>query len=271
MASFDLTGKRAVVCGLCHGMGDQIVRILARQGAEVSVIEPDTALARSTVEAVLAAGGTAHHLPYDTVTAEGVGNAFRKIGERDRALDILVNTANRGHRGALLEVSEDDLESMLDANVRSVYRAMKAAIPLMIASGGAIVNVASIFASVALPERLAYMMTKGAVVSMTRSVATDYADHRIRANCISAGRLDSPFTREWVRATYAGREEKTWRELEAFHPVGRLGRPEEIASLVLFLCSDEASFITGQDHVIDGGVTAMVKETITAEPGTRQP
>ena len=267
MTPFDLGGKRAVICGLCHDVGAATARALAGQGAEVFMIESDAALGSSTAEAIAQTGGRAHLLAYDPVSVEGLGSAFAEVAEAGDRLDILVTVANRAHRGALADVPEDELGTVIEANTMSVYRAMRAALPLLRRKGGAIVNVASIFASVALPDRFAYMASKAAVVAMTKSVATDYAHENVRCNCVSAGRLEGAVARHWVRATYPGREAQVTEELETFHPLGRMGRPEEVAAQILFLCSDEAAFITGQDVIIDGGVTAMVKETITAEPG----
>ena len=264
MVPFDLTGKTAVVCGLWNGVGEQTALALARHGAEVLVIDSAPDLAVPTVDAIVTAGGKASVFCDDATSVNGVATAFEKIADGHRHIDILVTMANRAHRGSLLETSADDLDTMIEANIRSVFHAMKKAVALMIESGGSIVNIASIFALVALKQRFAYMMTKGAVVSMTKSVAADYAEYNIRCNCVSASRIDTAFTRQWVRATYPDREEEALRELAEFHPLGRMGKPEEVSALILYLCSNEAAFVTGQDYVIDGGVTAVVPETIKA-------
>ena len=264
MVPFDLTGKTAVVCGLWNGVGEQTVLALARQGAEVLVIESAPDLAVPTVDTIVTGGGKASFLCNDATSVNGIAAAFEKVADGHRHIDILVTMANRAHRGSLLETSACDLDTMIEANIRSVFHAMKEAVALMIESGGSIVNIASIFASVALKQRFAYMTTKGAVVSMTKSVAADYAEYNIRCNCVSASRVDTAFTRQWVCATYPGREEEALRELAEFHPLGRMGKPEEVSALILYLCSNEAAFVTGQDYVIDGGVTAVVPEAITA-------
>jgi NAD(P)-dependent dehydrogenase (short-subunit alcohol dehydrogenase family) len=260
MDDFNLSGKTAVVCGLWEGIGEQTSLILARHGAEVLVVEADEKLAGPTVEAIERDGGRARLLCHDPACADGIAAAFGHIAEDHPRLDILVNTSNRGHYGALLEITEADLDAMIQANVKSVFHATRAALPLMLEGGGAIVNVASVFAMVAMKHRFAYLLTKGALVSMMRSVAADYAEKNVRCNCVCPGRIDTAFGREWVNENFPGREEETLREMAEFHPLGRMGRPEEVAALILYLCSDEAAFVTGQAYPIDGGATAVTKD-----------
>ena len=260
MRSFDLSGKTAVVCGLWEGIGEQTSLILARHGAEVLVVEADATLAGAAIEAIERDGGRARLLGHDPAGADGIAAAFDEIAKDHHRLDILVTTANRGHRGTLLETTEADLDAMIQANVKSVYHATRAALPLMLERGGAIVNVASIFALVALKQRFAYMMTKGALVSMTQSVAADYAEQGVRCNCVCPGRIDTAFARAWIDTNFPARQEQTLRDLATFHPVGRMGRPQEVAALILYLCSDEGAFVTGQAYPIDGGVTAVAQD-----------
>lgn len=257
VGSFDLSGKTAILCGLWEGIGEQVAQCLSRQGVELFIIESDERLARSVVSSIEDGGGRASLLPHDAASSSGISAAFAKVGADRNRLDILVTTANRGHWGDLLETREDDLDAMYHANIKSVFYAMKAALPFMLEAGGAIVNVGSVFAHVALKERFAYMMTKGALVSMTRSVAADYADRNVRCNCVCPARVDTAFVRDWIRTTFPGREQETLQELSAYQPLGRMGRPEEVASLILYLCSDEGAFVTGQAYSIDGGVTAL--------------
>ncbi len=257
MGIFDLTGKTAVLCGLWEGIGEQTALCLARQGAELFIVEADQTLPGRVTAAIEHQGRRAHLINHDALSGTGIAAAFGQIADQCEHVDIVVNTANRGHRGTLLETEEADLDAMVQANVKSVYHAMKAALPLMLDAGGAIVNVASVFAVVALQERFAYMMTKGAVVSMTRSVAADYAAHNVRCNCVCPGRVDTEFGRDWVRATFPGREQQALDELAAFQPLGRMGKPQEVAGLIAYLCSDEGAFVTGQAYAIDGGVTVF--------------
>jgi len=257
VGAFDLNGKTAVICGLWEGIGEQVALSLAGQGAELFIIESDERLAGGVVASIERGGGRARLMPHDFLSGRGISAAFGEIGaERDR-VDILVTTANRGHKGVLLETSEEDLDAMYQTNVKSVFHAMKAALPLMLEAGGAIVNVGSVFALVALKERFAYMMTKGALVSMTRSVAADYAEHNVRCNCVCPARVDTAFVRDWVNTTFPGRESEALKDLAAYQPLGRMGKPEEVASLILYLCSNEGAFVTGQAYSIDGGVTAL--------------
>ena len=260
MRDFNLSGKTAVVCGLWEGIGEQTSLILARHGAEVIVVEADAKLAGTTVEAIERDGGRARLLCQDPACADGIAAAFGQVAKDHHRLDILVNTANRGHQGTLLDITEADLDTMIQANVKSVFHATRAALPLMLEGGGAIVSVASVFAMVAMKQRFAYLLTKGALVSMTRSIAADYAEMNVRCNCVCPGRIDTAFGRDWVHANFPGRERETRRELAAFHPLGRMGRPEEVAALILYLCSDEGAFVTGQAYPIDGGVTAVTKD-----------
>ncbi|MAE64617.1 MAG: short-chain dehydrogenase [Phycisphaeraceae bacterium] len=260
MTGFDLSSKTAVICGLSGGVGEETARALARAGAEIIVVEGGTDLARATVESITAAGGRARHLNHDAEGADGIATAFAEIARDHDRVDILVTTANRAHRGTVLETSDEDLETMLDVNVRSVVQAMRHALPLMLAHGGAIVHIASIFANLALKERFAYTLTKGAVVSLTRSMAADYADRNVRCNCVCPARTDTQASRDWVRARYPGREQEAQAALAAFHPLGRMGTPQEVASLILYLCSDAGAFVTGQAFAIDGGVTATVAD-----------
>ncbi|MBP7620382.1 MAG: SDR family oxidoreductase, partial [Gemmatimonadales bacterium] len=156
--------------------------------------------------------------------------------------------------GNLANTPEQDFDRLFRVNVKGSYLCMQAVIDGMQAAGeGAIVNIASVAATVGIADRFAYSMTKGAVVSMTLSVAKDYAKHGVRCNAISPARVHTPFVDGFLAKTYPGREAEMFAKLAATQPIGRMGRPEEVADLALFLCSDEASFITGSDYPLDGG------------------
>jgi NAD(P)-dependent dehydrogenase (short-subunit alcohol dehydrogenase family) len=165
-----------------------------------------------------------------------------------------VNSAGISHIGRLDTTSEDDLDRVFRVNVKGVFHCMQAAVePMREQGGGVILNLASIAATAGLSDRFAYSMSKGAVLSMTLSVAKDYLKDKIRCNAVSPARIHTPFVDAFLKEHYAGREDEMFARLSQAQPIGRMGLPEEVASLALFLCSDEASFITGADIPLDGG------------------
>jgi 2-keto-3-deoxy-L-fuconate dehydrogenase len=168
-------------------------------------------------------------------------------------VDILVNNAGISQVGTLESTSEEDFDRIFRVNVKGMYNCMFALIPHLKTRGGIILNMASIAASTGLSDRFAYSMTKGAVVSMTYSVARDYLQHNIRCNCISPARVHTPFVDGYLRQNYPGREAEIFKKLSETQPIGRMAQPREVADLALFLCSEEAAFITGTDYPIDGG------------------
>ena len=197
-------------------------------------------------------GGRASALECDVTNQANVKQTFEKV-TREGPLHILVNNAGVSHIGTVESTSEEDFDRLFRVNVKGVYNCMHAAIGQMKSNGGVILNMASIAGTAALADRFAYSMTKGAVVAMTYSVAKDYLGHKIRCNCISPARVHTPFVDGYLRKNYPGREKEMFEKLAKSQPIGRMGEPEEVASLALFLCSDEASFITGTDYPIDGG------------------
>jgi len=182
-----------------------------------------------------------------------VKDVFCKIGSR-QPVHILVNNAGVAHVGKLDTTGEEDFERIFRINVKGVYNCMYAAIDFMKTAGsGVILNLASIAATAGLADRFAYSMSKGAVLTMTYSVARDYVAHNIRCNCISPARVHTPFVDGYVQKNYPGREKDMLHKLAQSQPIGRMAQPEEVASLALFLCSDAAGFITGTNYPIDGG------------------
>jgi 2-keto-3-deoxy-L-fuconate dehydrogenase len=252
---FQLTGKVAVVTGAGSGIGAAIATLFARQRAHVVVLDVNDAAAHVTADAIGAAGGRADAMACDVADAGAVTRVFGQIESAHPRIDILVNNAGIAHVGTIEQTSEADLDRLYQVNVKGVFLCARAAVTIMLRQGGGVIlNMASIASLVGVPERFAYSMTKGAVLTMTMSIAVDYVKRNIRCNCICPARIHTPFVDQFVARHYAGREQETLQQLSAYQPIGRMGTPEEVASLALYLCSDEASFVTGQAYPIDGGV-----------------
>jgi 2-keto-3-deoxy-L-fuconate dehydrogenase len=252
---FDLREKVAVVTGAGSGIGAAIARLFARQRARVVVLDLDEAAARRTADEIGAAGGQALAITCDVADSGQVPRVFDRIVAGHDRIDILVNNAGIAHVGTIERTTEADFDRLFAVNVKGVYLCARAAVPIMIAQGGGVIlNMASIASLVGVPERFAYSMTKGAVHTMTMSIAVDYVKQHIRCNCICPARIHTPFVDEYVARHYAGREAETLEQLASYQPIGRMGTAEEVAHLALYLCSDEAGFVTGQAYPIDGGV-----------------
>jgi 2-keto-3-deoxy-L-fuconate dehydrogenase len=252
---FQLPGKVAVVTGAGSGIGAAIARLFASQQARVVVLDIDEDAARRTVAAILDDGGVAESQVCDVSSARNVADVFDAVVARHGRLDILVNNAGVAHVGTIERTSEADLDRLYQVNVKGVFLGARAAVPIMLRQGGGVIlNMASIASLVGVPERFAYSMSKGAVLTMTMSIAIDYVKQNIRCNCICPARIHTPFVDQYVARHYAGREQEVMQQLSAYQPIGRMGTSEEVAFLALYLCSDEASFVTGQAYPIDGGV-----------------
>ena len=250
---FGLTNKNAVVTGAGSGIGKAVALVLARQGAHVTIVDINEAEAAAVVKEIEGAGGKASAVAVDVSDQGKVDAAFAGLA----SLDILVNSAGVSHIGTAESTSEADFDRLYKVNVKGVYNCLHAGIPVMKGQGGVIINVCSIAATVGIPDRFAYSMTKGAVYSMTLSVAKDYLKDGIRCNCISPARVHTPFVDGFLQKNYPGKEQEMFEKLSKTQPIGRMAKPEEIAGLVLYLASDEASFITGCDYPIDGGFTKL--------------
>jgi NAD(P)-dependent dehydrogenase (short-subunit alcohol dehydrogenase family) len=254
---FDLHHKVAIVTGAGSGIGAAIARTFARQGAQVVALDLDQAAAQQTAEAIRRAGGQASAHACDVADAAAVDAVFARVTADHPRIDILVSNAGISHIGSIEQTSPEDFDRLFRVNVRGVYLCARAAVPIMLRQGGGVIlNMASIAALVGLPDRFAYSMTKGAVVTMTRSIAIDYVKRGIRCNCICPARIHTPFVDGYLASHYPGREREMFETLSAAQPIGRMGTTDEVAHLALYLCSDEAAFVTGQAYPIDGGVTA---------------
>lgn len=252
--SLRLTGRSALVTGGGSGIGRAIAVRLAAEGADVTIIELRDEAAAGTLEQIRAAGGRARVVAADVSQTESMRAAFAQV-ER---LDVLVNNAGISHVGNVLTTTPEDLDRVYSVNVKGVYHGLHFGVPKLLAAGrGAIVNLASIASKIALQDRFAYGMSKGAVLTMTLAVARDFVDRGIRCNCVCPARVHTPFVDGFLAKNYPGKEKEMFARLSAAQPIGRMGTPEEIAALVAFLCSDEAAFITGSAYDIDGGATLL--------------
>ena len=251
---FLLHQKTAVVTGGGSGIGKEVCIVLAKQGAKVYVVDLSEQSANDTVDIIKKEGGEAKSIVLDVTNQKALMTAYAQI----EAIHILVNCAGISHIGNATSTEEQDFEKIFNVNVKGVYNSLHAGIPIMQKSGGgAIVNISSIVAKVGVSDRFAYGMSKGAVHAMTLSVAKDFIKDNIRCNSISPGRVHTPFVDGFLKKNYPGKEAEMFDKLSKTQPIGRMGKPIEIAHQVLYLCSDEASFITGSDYAIDGGYVTL--------------
>jgi NAD(P)-dependent dehydrogenase (short-subunit alcohol dehydrogenase family) len=252
---FELPGKIAVVTGAGSGIGAAIATLFARQQARVIVLDIDEAAAARTAKIITDEGGDAEARRCDVSSATSVSSVFGALDAAHGRIDILVNNAGIAHVGTVEQTTEADLDRLYQVNIKGVFLGARAAIPIMLRQGGGVIlNMASIASLVGVPDRFAYSMTKGAVLTMTMSIAIDYVKRNVRCNCICPARIHTPFVDQYVAKHYAGRESEILAQLSAYQPIGRMGTSEEVAHLALYLCSDEAAFVTGQAYPIDGGV-----------------
>jgi 2-keto-3-deoxy-L-fuconate dehydrogenase len=245
--SFRLDGKHALVTGGASGIGEATCRELVRAGAFVIIADINYEQAKSLAASL----GNATPLYLDVTRQESIQAALSGI---DR-LDILVNNAGIANVGDITKVEPDDFDRVMEVNVKSVYLVTRAFLPRLLASHGSIVNIGSVAGQVGIRQRFAYCTSKGAVIAMTRQLAVEYPKE-LRVNCICPGTVQTPFVEGYLEKYHAHEKDKIRAELNARQPIGRVGRPEEIASLVRYVCSEEAAFMTGALLPIDGGWTA---------------
>jgi len=251
---FRLDNKIAVITGGGSGIGKAIAKLFVEQGAIVHILEWNIDSANQTADEIKKSSGNVFVHKCNVANQQDVVTVFENIG----AINVLVNNAGIAHIGKADNTKEEDFDKVISVNVNGVYNCIHAAIPqLRKAGGGCIINMASVAAQVGLPDRFAYSTAKGAVMAMTLSVAKDYLQENIRCNSISPARVHTPFVDGFLKNNYPGKETEMFEKLSKTQPIGRMGTPEEIAALALYLCSDEASFITGCDYLTDGGFVKL--------------
>ncbi|MEJ5092527.1 glucose 1-dehydrogenase [Sphingobacterium faecium] len=245
-----LENKVALITGGGSGIGRAMSLLFAEEGATVHILDLNVEGAQDVVTEISAGGGKGFVHSCNVSLQEEVLTIVDRIGK----IDILVNNAGIAHIGKLENCTTEDFERIFNVNVKGAYNALFAVIPKMkVNGGGAILNLASIAAWVGISDRFAYSMSKGAIFAMSLSVARDYMADGIRCNSISPARVHTPFVDGFISKNYPGQEAEIFEKLSKSQPIGRMAQPEEIAKLALFLCSDDAGFITGNDYPIDGG------------------
>ena len=245
----------AVVTGAGSGIGRAIAAELAKQDHEIIIVEVDETAGEESAAAIREAGGSARLVPCDISQTDSVRTAFDHID----SLDILINNAGIASVGNVEACTPEEMDRIYEVNVKGMYHCLHFAVPKMIkGGGGCVVNLASVASYLGISDRFAYSMSKGAVLSMTMSIARDYIDRGIRCNCVCPGRVHTPFVDGYLAKNYSEEERpKMFKTLSEWQPIGRMGTPAEIAGLVAYLTSEQASFITGSAFEIDGGVTNL--------------
>ena len=253
---FRLDNKIAIVTGGGSGIGKAISILFAQQGATVCIIDIDDN-ANKVVDEIINTNNKASFYKCNISNQQEVKNVVQQIVQDHSGIDILINNAGIAHIGNAENTSPEDFEKLMNVNIKGVYNCLHEVLPFMKQNGGSILNMASVAALVGLSDRFAYSATKGAVIAMSLSVAKDFLQYKIRCNSISPGRVHTPFVDGFISKNYPGKEAEMFDKLSKTQPIGRMGKPEEIAQLALYLCSDEASFITGCDYPIDGGFVKL--------------
>lgn len=256
---FRLDNKVALVTGAGSGIGREIALLYGKQGAFVISADIQAEAASHVATEINISNGKAQALPLDVSNEEQIQSTFARLMQEHGHFDILVNNAGVSHVGNILETSAEEWDRVMAVNAKGVFLCSKYAVTHMLAqhpSGGTLVNIASVAGLIAVDQRFPYGASKGAVLSMTRSIAIDFATQGIRCNAICPGTVHTPFVEGYLTRNFAGHEDEIRQQLHARQPIGRMGRPDEIAHASLYLASEEASFVTGSVLVIDGGWTA---------------
>ena len=251
-----LSEKTAIVTGGGKGIGQAIARRFAKEGARVAIWEQDEEAGKNTAEAITMDGGSAIEVACDVTNPDSIASALRQTTEQLSFPAILVNNAGIAHVGTATNTNEEDFDRIMKVNAKGAFLCLQAVLPVMAENGGgAVLNLASIASRLGIAERFAYSASKGAILAMTLSVAKDFIEQGIRCNCVCPGRVHTPFVDGFLQKYYPEGEERElkFKELSEYQPIGRMGEPKEIANLAAFLCSEEASFITGGAYDVDGG------------------
>lgn len=246
-----------MITGAASGIGRSTAMLFAREGAHVAVFDIDEGARKRVIVDIDREEGSAAGYNCDVGDQASVHDALEQVEYELGPPDILINNAGISHIGTAETTSEEDFDRIFRVNVKGVYNCLKECIPYMKSRGGSIVNMASVVSAIGIPDRFAYSMSKGAVLTMTLSVACDYLDEGIRCNAIAPARIHTPFVDGFLEKNYPGREREMFEKLSQTQPIGRMGTPEEVARLALYLASDESAFITGALLPIDGGMLSL--------------
>ena len=253
---FELSSPYVIITGGASGIGLSMVSLFNKNGAIVDVFD----INKPSPELIEEKGidkNSVHFHEIDITNQQQVKELVSVIAIQ-REIGILINNAGIAHIGNAVNTSEKDFQKIFDVNVKGAYNCIQACLPFMIENGeGVILNMASVAATVGISDRFAYSMSKGAILSMTLSVAKDFIKNGIRCNCISPARVHTPFVDGFIEKHYPGKEHEMFEKLSATQPIGRMGEPDEVAALAYYLSSKQASFITGSDYPMDGGFTRL--------------
>ena len=253
---FELTSPYVIITGGASGIGLSMVSLFNKHGAIVDVFDINKP-SNELIEEKEIDKNTVHFHEIDITNQQQVKELVSVIAIQ-REIGMLINNAGIAHIGNAMNTSEKDFQKIFDVNVKGAYNCIQACLPFMIENGeGVILNMASVAATVGISDRFAYSMSKGAILSMTLSVAKDFIKNGIRCNCISPARVHTPFVDGFIEKHYPGQEREIFEKLSASQPIGRMGEPNEVAALAYYLCSKQASFITGSDYQLDGGFTRL--------------